>query len=98
MSLEEIIKTLREHMNALKRKYGVQRIAIFGSRVRGDASDSSDVDILVELDENASLLTLVDLSEELERLLNIRVDLVTPAMIDKPILKESIEEDLIYVD
>ena len=97
MSLEKILEVLRKHKEDLKKKYGVVRIAIFGSRARGDYKDNSDLDVLVELEKPIGLFEFTHLAYEIEDLVGIPVDIATPAMINKPILKESVMEDLIYV-
>jgi len=68
---------------------GVQRASLFGSLVRGDSNDASDVDILVEFAEDKSLLDLVGLRLELEELLGRSVDVLTFDSLN-PLLKDSI--------
>lgn len=62
-------------MQPVLRRHGVTRASIVGSTARGDATQTSDIDILVELPPDRSLLDLVDLRLELESLLGRRVDL-----------------------
>lgn len=95
MSTEEIKSILATHKNDLARKYGLASLAIFGSRVRGDQETDSDVDILVEFEKPIGL-KFVDLAEELESLLKLRVDLVSRGAI-KARLWKYVERDLIYV-
>ncbi|QTA37586.1 nucleotidyltransferase family protein [Thermosipho ferrireducens] len=97
MKLEEIKKILSEHKEELKDKYGIKSIAVFGSFARGEEKELSDVDILVEFEKNIGW-EFVDLCEEFERLLGVKVDVVTKnAVSSKPLLWESIKEDIVYV-
>ena len=64
-----IIPMLREH--------GVTKAGVYGSRVRGDHGEDSDLDVLVELPEDFSLLDLAGLQLELEDVLGMKVDVVT---------------------
>ncbi|MBI3890209.1 MAG: nucleotidyltransferase domain-containing protein [Candidatus Wallbacteria bacterium] len=73
---EEILHTLSELKPELKRRFLVQRLAVFGSWARGEQHETSDLDLLVEVDP-AIGLELVTLAESLERALGIRVDLVS---------------------
>lgn len=97
-TLAQIQTTLQSHWHTLRRAYRVRRIGVFGSHVRGDNTPLSDVDILVEL-EGPVGWEIVDLHRFLEDVLGIRVDLVTQgAVMRKPLLWESIQEDLTYVE
>jgi predicted nucleotidyltransferase len=95
-TLEEIKLILTEHKPLLHEQYHVKRIGIFGSFTRHENTALSDVDILVELDRPVGW-EIVDLHQYLERLLDMKVDLVTKgAVIRKPLLWQSIAEDLVY--
>ena len=59
------------------RKNGVKRAAFFGSIVRGEMNEESDIDILIEFEGRKSLLDLSHLKNELEDTVNRRVDLLT---------------------
>ncbi|MBI5216087.1 MAG: nucleotidyltransferase family protein [Ignavibacteriae bacterium] len=59
------------------RKNGVKKAALFGSVVRGENTDQSDVDFLVEFQEGKSLFDLVGLQLDLNELLGMDVDVVT---------------------
>jgi len=59
------------------RRNGVKRASFFGSIVRGEMTDDSDVDILVEFEGKKSLLDLAHLKNELEDAINRRIDLLT---------------------
>jgi len=54
-SLDEIKEILKKHEKELKEKYGVKEIGIFGSYLRGEAKEESDLDILVEFEPDAKI-------------------------------------------
>jgi len=94
-NLNEIKKLLEFHKQRLKNKYHIKNIGLFGSIVRGDTNSNSDVDILVEFEKPIGL-DFVSLADELEEILGVKVDLVTPNAI-KPRMFKYIKQDLIYV-
>lgn len=73
MSIDEI----KRKISPILGKYGVARAALFGSIVRGTATEKSDIDLLVKLPNNASLLDLAGLKIELEEKLGKKVDVLT---------------------
>jgi predicted nucleotidyltransferase len=79
----------------LQTKYGLNKIAIFGSFSRGHQNNESDLDILVEFERPIGI-EFIDLAEELENILCVKVDLVSKNGI-KPDYYQSIKTDLIYV-
>lgn len=92
-SLHEIVKILNEYKEELARKYKIKEMRIFGSYVKGKQKDSSDVDIIVDFEEIPTFVEFVRLQEELDRLLNMKVDLLTEESISpfiKPYIKESV--------
>lgn len=76
MELGQLIKNEREKILSIANQYGARRLRIFGSVVRGEASDKSDLDILVEFEPGRSLLDHVALMQDLEELLSLKVDVV----------------------
>src|SRR4051812_16240901 len=74
-NLEEILNCLRQEKLFLAETYHVSQIGVFGSTSRGEATQQSDVDIVVEFNTPIGL-DIVDLAEHLESLLGERVDLV----------------------
>jgi len=95
MNVEEIKKKVLP----VVRKYEVQKAALFGSFVRGEQKEDSDIDILVEFKdtENKTLLDLVGLELELQEVLNRKVDVLTYRSIH-PLLKDYIlkEQEVFY--
>lgn len=75
------IRMLRQRRAAIQRiahRHGATSVRIFGSVARGEASEDSDIDFLIELEPGRSLLDLGGMLHDLEALLGRRVDVVTP--------------------
>ena len=77
--------------------YRPLRVGIFGSYARGEQNQDSDLDVLVQFREHISLLTLVQIEQELSDVLGISIDLVTENSVRNPRLKKYIENDLITI-
>jgi uncharacterized protein len=93
---QTILATLKEAKPLLQKKYGVKDLALFGSYSRDTAvAGKSDVDVMVAFSQPIGL-AFVDLADELELLLRMKVDLVSRNGI-KPKYFSVIEPDLIYV-
>ena len=71
------IRSLREEILRIAAQHGARDVRVFGSVLRGEAEASSDLDVLVKLDEDRSLLDHVALKQDLEDLLGCEVDVVT---------------------
>jgi len=91
---EQVTSLLASEQNKLRELYGVRRIGLFGSCLRGDARTDSDVDILVEF-ERKTFDNYMGLKFFLEDRLGRRVDLVIADSI-KPRLRESILQEVEY--
>jgi len=91
-SLDRIKEILKKHEKELKEKYGIKEIGIFGSYLRGEAKEESDLDILVEFEKTIGFFKFLELEEYLSNLIGIKVDLVSKKAlkphIGKYILKE----------
>ncbi len=86
------IEHIKEIILPILHRYGVIRAGIFGSCVRGEMTGDSDLDILVEIKKDLSLLDFVGLKLEIEKALGRKVDLVEYDTI-KPRLKEKILQE-----
>lgn len=97
-TIEEMKKILTEHKKGLEEKYGVKEIGIFGSYLRGEQKEESDVDILVEFNADAkiSLLDFVGLENHISDLLGAKVDLVEKSAL-KPRIGKHILKEVIYL-
>ena len=93
MGVSELLKMKREEILRIAAKHGARNVRIFGSVARGDAGPESDLDLLVELEPERSLLDHAALIHELEELLGRRVDVVTENgiywLLRRRILKEA---------
>lgn len=77
MKPADIIKENREEILRLSALHGAKNIRVFGSVVRGEDDEESDIDILVELEKGRSLLDHAALLIDLQQLLGRKVDVVT---------------------
>jgi uncharacterized protein len=77
MGLPELLKEKREEILAIAAKHGAYNVRVFGSAARGEAGPESDLDVLVELQPDRSLLDLGGFLADLEDLLGCKVDVVT---------------------
>lgn len=96
--MSENIKEIKEKIVTILKSHGVKRASIFGSFARKEETAKSDVDILIEFknSEKKSLLDLVGLKIELERILKRKVDIVEyPAI--KPLIKKRILKEQVSI-
>lgn len=95
-TLEEIGSAIRAHQDELRKRYKARVVGVFGSYVRGEQRDDSDLDVLAEFDSDASLLDLCGAEVMLSEILGVKVDLV-PREDIRPELKEMIESESVAV-
>lgn len=91
----KIISILQRASKSLKKRYPINSIAVFGSTVRDDFHDSSDIDIIVDF-QSSDFILFNSLAEELEILLKNKIDLVTLRSL-KPRHLEYLKDKMIYV-
>ncbi len=99
MSKRDIIAKLRTDLPYLRHNFGVKRIALFGSYAIGKATKKSDVDLMVEFQRPIGL-NFIDLAEHLEKILGVKIDILTAAGIEGIRVKkiaQSIKRSLLYV-
>ncbi len=94
--MEQLLASLRAEMPYLVERFGVRSLALFGSYVRGEATDLSDVDILVEYTAAPTLFEFVRLKSHLTELLGLPVDLVMRSAL-KPRIGAAILAELVPV-
>lgn len=95
-TVEEIKRILKSHKKELELKYGVKEIGIFGSYVKEEQKETSDVDILVEFEKPVGLLEFVGFKNYLSDILGVNVDLVMRRAL-KPNIGKRILGEVVYV-
>lgn len=97
MSMKEIRNKLVENNLYLRKKFYVNEIGIFGSHIRGEAKEKSDIDILVTFEKgHKDFFNFIRLKFFLEQILGQKVDLIMKEAI-KPRLKHRILNEVEYV-
>ncbi|OIP92429.1 MAG: nucleotidyltransferase [Syntrophobacterales bacterium CG_4_8_14_3_um_filter_58_8] len=96
MGKQEIIKIIRNKKPEMESRYGVQRLGLFGSYVRGRQRKKSDIDILVTFNRDIDLFDFLDLRKYLESQLQTKVDLVMETAL-KPAIGKRILSEVEYV-
>ncbi|MEW5760037.1 MAG: nucleotidyltransferase family protein [Candidatus Thermoplasmatota archaeon] len=91
-TLKEIQKILTVHKEELCRKYKIKEIGVFGSYVRGEQTEKSDVDIIVDFYELPDIFDLLRLERSLCRLLRCKVDVVRKQAIRKELRDRVLSE------
>lgn len=98
MTKEYIINYLSEHKDEFSQKFGITKLGLFGSYVRSEAKANSDIDILVELEND--LINIHDKKSDfkntLEKYFNLRVDIAREKYL-KPLAKKEILSEVEYV-
>ena len=93
LSLNEIITVLRQHKAQLQKRYGILRLAVFGSRARNEQNADSDIDILVQLGDKALGLRYFSLVRDIDALFPVKTDVVSQDAL-KPRYLSAIQKDL----
>lgn len=94
--IKKILKTLEDTKEIIYKKYKVKKLGVFGSYIKGEQQDMSDIDILVDFSEGADLIDFIGLALFLEEKLGRKVDLV-PERALRDELKDPIHREAVYV-
>jgi predicted nucleotidyltransferase len=94
-SKDQILDMLHKLKDEIVLKYRVKSIGLFGSYVKHKQNDLSDIDFLVEFDDDADLFHFVGLSHYLEEHFNTKVDVVSKSCLKEEI-KQNILQEVIY--
>lgn len=92
----EVERILKKNIQNLKKDYNLNSMGIFGSFLKGEQNQDSDLDILVDFEKPIGLLKFIKLENDLSKILGIKVDLVMKKAL-KPNIGKRILEEIRYV-
>ena len=95
MNTHQLLAILKEYKNKVSEEYGLLEIGIFGSVARSEASEKSDVDVVIRV-RKPDLFLLAGIKSDLEEQLNRPVDIVTYRETMNQFLKKRIDGEAIY--
>jgi hypothetical protein len=90
--MNEKLNRKRNEILTIAAHHGAKNLRIFGSLARGEASETSDVDVLIKLEPGRSLLDIIALKQDLEDLLGCAVDVVTEEAVSPYIRDQVLKE------
>jgi len=96
MKQQELIAKIRSVKGVLDREYGIETLALFGSRARNDGTESSDVDLVILQSRDRDYFKRVSAKYFLENILRRKVDLGYFDAI-RPVIRKRIEKEMIRV-
>lgn len=91
----DFITVKKEDILRICTKYGGYNVKIFGSYARGEATEKSDLDLLMEIKEGKSLLNRIALKQELEDFLGLKVDIAKPNNLNEIVKNQILEEAIL---
>jgi len=93
---EDVLKVLKKELPYLKKNYCVSNIGLFGSYSRGEQTENSDIDLLVDFEKSIDFFKLLEMEDYLKEKFGIEVEVVTkPALKDR--IKSKILKEVSYV-
>ena len=95
MTVGESFRRKKSAVQKIARTYGAKHVRLFGSVARGDDTESSDLDLLVDMKKSSTLLDIIAIKQDVEDLLGVDVHVVTESSLSpyirKDILKEAVD-------
>ena len=86
------IKDRRNEILNIANKYGIHNVRVFGSVARGEQAKDSDLDLVVTMDKDRSMLDRIGFMQEVEDLLHVKVDVVNENALHK-LIRESVLQE-----
>ena len=96
MNRDEIVLSLRRFKEMNQKKYRIVNIGLFGSAARDTMNEQSDVDVVVELEEQ-DLFDMIGIKQDLEEILHKPVDIISYREKMNQFLKKRIDKEAVYV-
>ena len=96
MKINDLLQQNREEVLKLAHQHGASRVRVFGSVAKGEDTEASDLDLLVEMEPERDLLDMVAIKQDLEDLLGCRVHVVTEAAVS-PYIRERVLKEAIHL-
>ena len=91
------IEDVKEKVNNISRSFKIKKLGVFGSLVRGELTSKSDIDFIVEFNDdgyNGRCDRYMDLIEELEKIFGRKIDLITYESLNNPVFKATVEKEM----
>ncbi|WP_094551656.1 nucleotidyltransferase family protein [Petroclostridium xylanilyticum] len=89
------IEEIRTIVEPIARKYGVERVYLFGSYARGDVTENSDVDLRIDKGSLKGMFALCGLYTEIEEALQMKVDILTTGSLEDDFLRKIQKEEVL---
>lgn len=94
MNCKKVLQILAEHRNEIESRFDVASLSLFGSVAREEATEGSDIDILVTFIETPGIFGFLELKAYLEKILECSVDLVTKNALKKQLREQILQESV----
>ena len=94
MNVSKTLSNKRDEILRIAAAHGARNLRVFGSVSRGEATEKSDIDLLISLEPGRTLLDIVAIKQDLEDLLGCNVDVVTEDAVS-PYIREKILKDAV---
>lgn len=94
--MELNVNEIRKKIIPILQNYNVKKVALFGSCAKGQMREDSDIDVLIDIESDISLLGFIELQQKMEEALGRKVDLVEYITL-KPLLRERILKEQVVI-
>jgi predicted nucleotidyltransferase len=92
VSTLKLIQDKKSDILAIAHRHGAKNVRLFGSVARGEDNETSDIDLLVSMEKNCSLYDLIGLQQEIQQMLNRKVDILTDKSINRYLQAQILQE------